>query len=582
MVLGNLLSTWFDGRLFMARAPDHVGLITAARVGVLIAVVSPGVVVQWWPKPRPFAWALLGGCALVAAMQAVIAYEYIAVLGDPPSPFWFGFFAFLAITVFPVPLRFGLANATVICLAQLLLHTLVIETSRLHLAEVVTLCVLTTGMGAALSNRMHRSRRHEHALLARQQELTELLQVRVEERSQQAAQLLEDKSALEGRLAQAQRLEALGRLAGGVAHDLNNLLTPIMVCADIARRELGQQDDRLRTLVAEILTASERARDLVQQLLAFGRRQTLERSPIALDRVLWEQYALFEHLVGERVSVQLSTGERPAVVEADRAQLIQVLTNLAANASDAMPDGGTLRVRVGREQVSERGDLPPGDYVVLSVSDTGCGMDENTRELIFEPFFTTKQGGHSGLGLATVYGIVQQHGGAIRLRTSPGEGTEVNVYFRPSAALPKETPEQDVPSSSLRDCTGSALLVEDDDEVRRLVQMLLRHAGFRVLAAASGRQALALAQEHTGPVRLVVADIVMPGLTGLDVWAKLRDRWPEAKVLFVSGYSHDVIQRVPTAARTAFLAKPFTAEEFERKLRALIEASPSEPAARAD
>jgi len=280
------------------------------------------------------------------------------------------------------------------------------------------------------------------------------------------------------------------------------------------------------------------------------------------------------------VSVELSTGKGPAVVEADRAQLIQVLTNLVTNASDAMPDGGTLRVRVGREQVSEQGDLAPGDYVVLSVADTGCGMDEHTRELIFEPFFTTKQGGHSGLGLATVYGIVQQHGGAIRLRTSPGEGTKVNVYFCPSAGQPKVTSEQDAPSGSLRGCTGSALLVEDDDEVRRLVQMLLGHAGFRVLAAASGRHALALACEHPEPIRLVVADIVMPGLTGLDVWAKLRDRWPEAKVLFVSGYSHDVIQRVPTGARIAFLAKPFTAEEFERKLRALVGTSPSEPGAR--
>jgi CheY-like chemotaxis protein len=350
-----------------------------------------------------------------------------------------------------------------------------------------------------------------------------------------------------------------------------------MACADIARRELGQQQNKLSTLVAEIILASERARDLVQQLLAFGRRQTLEPSPIALDQLLLEQSALLERLVGERVSVELSTGVGPAVVEADRAQLIQVLTNLATNASDAMPDGGTLRVHVEPERVNEgQGDLPSGDYVVLSVSDTGCGMDENTRELIFEPFFTTKEAGHNGLGLATVYGIVQQHGGAIRLRTSPGEGTEVRVYLCPSAALPKETPEQEIPSSSPRGYTGSALLVEDDDEVRRLVEMLLRRAGFRVLAAASGRQALALAHEHAEAVRLVVADIVMPGLTGFDLWAKLRDRWPEAKVLFVSGYSHGVIERVPTNARVAFLAKPFTAEEFERKIGTLIEASPSE------
>jgi signal transduction histidine kinase len=577
ILLGDLGSAWFDWQRFSTRAPEHVWHLMSVRAAVLVAAVVLAAGARWWRRPKPMAWTLLGICLVVSLMQAVVSYECTVTLGQPDNPFWFGFFAFLALTVFPVPLRIGLVYAGIICAAELVLHAWVLSTGFEDLSQAVTHCVLATGMGAALANRLNRGRRHEHALLASQRRLNRLLKGKVEERSEAAARLLSDKSELEVRLAQAQRLEALGRLAGGVAHDLNNLLTPVVMCAEIAHGELKRRGEPLAATVSEIVTAAERTRELVQRLLAFGRRQTLETKPFDLVELVRGHESMLQRLVGDRVRVHFRSVGGPAVVEADPAQIGQVLLNLATNAADAMPEGGELVVAVRREEVtSDANDLPGGRYVVLTVEDTGAGMDQETLDCAFEPFFTTKKSGHSGLGLATVYGIVRQHGGTIRVRTRSGEGTAFAVYLRESSSPLTALGATAQPASPLAGRTETVLLVEDEDEVRRLTGLLLRDAGFRVLCAAGGADALLLARSHSGPLHLVVTDVVMAGMTGPEMWVVLRDERPEAKALFLSGYGHDALQPDATDTRVAFLQKPFTLRELDQKLRLLLE--PPNPA----
>jgi signal transduction histidine kinase/ActR/RegA family two-component response regulator len=571
MVVADLVSVWFDWRLFSARSPEHLPHLMLARAVLFVAVLTPAAALRWWPRPTHVAWTLFAGSAVVATAQAVVSYEFHVALHAPDDPFWFGLFAFFALTVFPVPLRWGLANAAVIALAPLLLHIVVLRSSLDVLSQVFTLCVLAAGLGAAFANRMHRGRRHEHALLVRQRRLTTQLRGKVEERSEAAQRLLEDKSELEARLATAQRLEALGRLAGGVAHDLNNLMTPILACSDIVRRELAARNEPLCDMAGEICAAAERSRALVQQLLAFGRRQTLETVPLDLVEFVTRHLRMLERLLGERVEVSVQVNGDQAVVQADAGQLVQVLSNLGANARDAMPDGGVLTVGVRKERVGEDSrDLATGSYGVLTVQDTGTGMDERTREHLFEPFFTTKTGGHSGLGLATVYGIVQQHGGAIRVRSRPGHGTTFAIYLRATEAAPvAPAPRPDVPGP-LAGRTETVLLVEDEREVRRLVETLLRGAGFTVLSAADGATALDLSRRHAGQIHLLVSDVVLRGMSGPEVWSAVREERPETRVLFMSGFSHDVLAHDPTDPRVAFLQKPFTLGDIEDKLRLLL------------
>jgi signal transduction histidine kinase len=573
IALGDLASAWFDWERFSARAPDRVWRLLAVRVLVLVAAALLGAGALRWRRARPMAFTLLGVCLAVSLMQAVASYECTVTLGQPDNPFWFGFFAFLALTVFPVPLRLGLGYAGIICATELVLHALVFSARFDDLTQVVTQCVLATGMGAALANRLNRGRRREHVLLASQWRLNRQLQGQVEERSEAAARLLEDKSELELRLAQAQRLEALGRLAGGVAHDLNNLMTPVVMCAELAQRELERRGDPLAATVREITIAAERTRDLVKRLLAFGRRQALETTVFDLGELVQRHESMLKRLVNDRVRVRFESDPGPAVVEADPAQIGQVLLNLGTNAADAMPEGGELVVHVRREEVTgDSSDLPSGRYVVLLVKDTGRGMDQNTQDRMFEPFFTTKAQGHSGLGLATVHGVVRQHGGSIRVRSRSGEGTAFTVYLRESSVPLRASGGATPGAWSVGGRTESVLLVEDDDEVRRLTELLLRDAGFRVLSARSGAEGLELGRSHQGPLHLVVTDVVMPGMSGAEMWGKLRDERPEAKVLFLSGYAEATLDASDT--RVGFLQKPFTLRELEHHLHELLDPCP--------
>jgi PAS domain S-box-containing protein len=363
---------------------------------------------------------------------------------------------------------------------------------------------------------------------------------------------------------QAQKMEAVGRLAGGVAHDFNNLLTVVRGNAELLLLDMAPDDPR-RADVEEIHGAADRAAALTRQLLAFSRRQVLQPRVLAPTDVVAGVERILRRLIGE--DVELVTRLEPDVrpVRADRGQLEQVVLNLAVNARDAMPAGGRLTVemknaRLGAELKRAYPYVVPGEYVLLCVSDTGHGMDADTVEHAFEPFFTTRGGGGgTGLGLSTVYGIVKQSGGYIWIDSAAGDGTTVRIYLPPAQAEVEESPAP--PPAAPARGTETVLLVEDEESVRRLAATVLRRAGYRVLEAADGEDALRVAASYAGEIALVVTDVVMPRLGGRELAARLRRTRPALPVLYLSGYAEEAVKREGVLdPGTRFVGKPFTAD----------------------
>ncbi len=398
-----------------------------------------------------------------------------------------------------------------------------------------------------------------------------LLREMAERRETQKA--LEDS---EERLRHSQKMEAVGRLAGGIAHDFNNLLTAIIGYADLIalRTPPGHVN---REEAEQIVKAGEKAAALTRQLLAFSRKQLLQPRVIDLHALLLEMRKLLHRVIGEHIDLRLETTAVNARVKADPNQIEQVVLNLGVNARDAMPAGGTLAIRTanasGQEAIMDGTvALPAGEYVTVMVQDTGCGMDAATRERIFEPFFTTKGPGKgTGLGLATVYGILQQSGGGIAVRSTPGVGTSFTVY------LPVETAPLDEVKAVPAPARGSpnaetVLVVEDDETVRELVCAVLSEQGYEVLCASHGREALRMAAEHHGAIDLVVSDIIMPQMHGPELVRELLRTRPKIKVLFVSGYSDsDISDQGIIAPDVRFLEKPFTPGTLVRKVREVLD-----------
>ncbi|HEV8550132.1 MAG TPA: ATP-binding protein [Polyangiaceae bacterium] len=374
---------------------------------------------------------------------------------------------------------------------------------------------------------------------------------------------------LRSSLLQAQKLETVGRLVGGVAHDFNNRLLVIMGHADILKR--GCVDDAALSSHAEIVVSSaRRAADLTRQLLAYSRRQVLQPSAVDVNGVVERTRKMLERVLGERV--ELSTvleAKRPML--ADPGQLEQILMNLTLNARDAMPSGGHITLRTLDVDVSEAAPhdgLEPGAYVALEVTDTGGGIPESARAHIFEPFFTTKEAGAgTGLGLSTVDGIVRQSGGAIAVKTARGQGSTFTVFL-PRASEPDaaddapRTPAEHVPCRPELD---TILVVDDDDDVRRLLVEVLRLGAYQVLEARDGDLALEIAEAHGEPIGLLVTDLVMPGLTGMELADSLRAHHPELKVLFMSGYAERERLRV-LRENEQYLPKPFLPDELFRRV----------------
>jgi PAS domain S-box-containing protein len=379
---------------------------------------------------------------------------------------------------------------------------------------------------------------------------------------------------LEGQLRQAQKMEALGRFAGGVAHDFNNLLTAIQGYTSLIMMDLAPHDPHREDL-EEIRKASERAAALTRQILAFSRRHVVEPMTIDLNQTIMDLERLVPRLIGEDVAVVIALDPELAPVRADPRQLEQVILNLVVNARDAMPDGGRLTLETASDLVTESDpraspDLPPGRYAVLTVSDTGTGMDPAIVPNIFDPFFTTKEPGRgTGLGLATVYGIVKQGGGHVEVETAPGAGASFRLYF-PAAAGEGATAVAPVAGGPGPRGSETVLLVEDEESVRVFASKALEKQGYRVLQARHGRDALLRLAEHDGPIHLVITDIVMPEMGGGELARRLAGERPELPVLFMSGYTDDEVAQRGLGAEQGFLQKPFTSDGLARKVREVL------------
>ena len=376
----------------------------------------------------------------------------------------------------------------------------------------------------------------------------------------------------------SQKMEAVGRLAGGIAHDFNNLLTVIMGYSQVLLKELGPQHP-LRGKTEETLKAGEKAATLIRQLLTFSSKQSLDPKILSLNTAVTSLESLLRRLIGEDIQLVTKLDPTNGRLRADQAQLEQVLANLVVNARDAMPKGGmltieTAQVELTRSPVYQVTPLPPGNYVRLSVSDTGCGMDRKTQSHIFEPFFTTKEEGKgTGLGLSTVFGIVTQSGGAIDVTSRVGHGTRFDLYF-PSVESDILATAPTKPLGQTQKGTETILLVEDEPSVRMLIRDELRKLGYRVIEAKNGVEACLLATQQAGSLQLLLTDVVMPGMGGRELAQHLSVIKPDLRTLFISGYTDDVgIMAGQEEGTSSFLQKPFTPEVLARAVRTLLDAS---------
>jgi signal transduction histidine kinase len=381
----------------------------------------------------------------------------------------------------------------------------------------------------------------------------------------------------EEELRHAQRIEAVGQLAGGIAHDFNNLLTVISGYTEILLSRLGPETEGSKE-IAEISKAAKRAEELTRQLLAYSRKQILEPRVLDLNNIVTEIQAMLERLIGENIEFSTTLAEDLGSISADNGQIEQIIMNLVVNARDAMPDGGTLLLETGNVTLAElstnrRPDMSPGDYVMLTVTDSGQGMDAATIARIFEPYYTTKaRDAGTGLGLSTVSGIVTQSGGHIEVESDPGIGTTFRLYFpqvaeEPEAFSPKPPDE--------RPLTGSEtiLLVEDEEALRAVGKQMLETYGYTVLLAADGAAGLELAQNHPDPIQLLMTDILMPKMGGIELAERLSTLRPELKVLYTSGYN-DSGGSLQMVAGTRYLQKPYAMKDLARTLRELLGRSP--------
>ena len=377
----------------------------------------------------------------------------------------------------------------------------------------------------------------------------------------------------EEQLRQAQKMEAIGQLAGGVAHDFNNLLLAIRGYSDLALEGLDGNGGA-RADILHIQDATDRAGELTRRLLAFSKKQILRPTVFDLNDAVADVVPILRRLIGEHIETETELETSGVYVRADATQIEQVLMNLAVNARDAMPDGGTLTIQTAT------GDAPPGadpgDYSIVRVRDTGHGMDAETRTRAFEPFFTTKEEGKgTGLGLATVYGIVTQSGGVVSVESEPGHGTEFKVYL-PSVERPAE-PELPLSVVGARGGNETILVVEDDAAVHQMLVRVLERNGYYVLSARHANDALQASRTHAEPIDLLVTDVVLPRMSGPKLAAALRAARPDLRVLYISGYAWDTFEEDDVHPGEPFLRKPFSSLELARKVRETLDATPVRP-----
>ena len=385
-----------------------------------------------------------------------------------------------------------------------------------------------------------------------------------------------ERKILEDQFRQAQKMEAIGVLAGGVAHDFNNLLTTIIGCSDLMMMSIGK-DHELREDLEDIKKAGYQAASLTRQLLAFSRRQILEPKVIDLNDVIPDMDRMLRRLIGEDIDLETVLTPDLGRVEADPGQIEQIIMNLAVNARDAMPRGGRLTIETANMDLDvtyarNHMAVTPGPYVMMAISDSGTGMDEETLSKVFDPFFTTKEVGKgTGLGLSTIYGIVKQSNGNIWAYSEPGKGTTFKIYL---PRVEKEIEETEAVEAAAESLTGSEaiLVVEDNEMVRDLVQTIFQRHGYSVLTAQDGEEAIKVSKEHDGPIHLMVTDVVMPNMSGKELAERLNALRPDMKVLYMSGYTDNaIVHHGVLAQEMVFIQKPFTPESLARKVREVID-----------
>src|ERR1700704_5058874 len=386
-----------------------------------------------------------------------------------------------------------------------------------------------------------------------------------------------ERKQLETQLQQARRMEAIGRLAGGIAHDFNNLLTIIKGYAELAMKR-PKVSPELHTDIERIEDASERASTLVRQLLAFSRRQVLQPKLLDLNSIVMGLDKLLRRLMDEAIQMSTVTGKNIGTIKADPGQMEQVIMNLVVNARDAMPNGGgltveTANVDLGGGDASDHATVKPGQYVMLAVSDTGTGMSPETVAHIFEPFYTTKESGRgTGLGLSTVYGIVKQSGGYIWVYSELGKGTTFKVYLPRVKDAVQAPAAAETPASTTRKGHETILLVEDEPDVRELTQMVLSERGYRVIEALTPEDAERLAGNNGAEIHLLLTEVVMPGMSGRELAKRLTGRYPNLRVLYMSGYTYNVMAQDGTLEEgISFLQKPFTPQVLTQKVREALD-----------
>ena len=385
-----------------------------------------------------------------------------------------------------------------------------------------------------------------------------------------------ERKNLEAQLLQSQKMEAVGQLAGGVAHDFNNLLMVIRGYVDLMGSR-ARLDDGLKDNLNEIRKAADRATSLTQQLLAFSRKQVLHPELLDLNYVVSIMEKMLRRLIGENIELVTRTARQAGRVKADPVQIEQVILNLALNARDAMAEGGRLtletdNVELDADFVSRQPGSVPGSYVLLRVSDTGAGMDPATVAHIFEPFFTTKEKGKgTGLGLATVYGIVKQSGGYVVVTSQEGVGTTIEIYLPRADESTAAMEDAEVPEGVHRG-SETILVVEDEEAVCKLSCEFLSSRGYNVLAASDGLEALQVSEQHRGPIHLLLTDVVMPGINGQELARRLSPLKPEMKIMYIPGYTDNAIaQKFLVDPGTVFLQKPFPLDTLARNVREVLE-----------
>ena len=395
-------------------------------------------------------------------------------------------------------------------------------------------------------------------------------------RAVEGAAVRRERRQLEEQLQQSQRMEAVGRLAGGIAHDFNNVLTAVLGSIELLL--LDAPPDRPHREELDIIRdAATRAKDLIRQLLAFSARQVLQPMVVDLNRLVKDIAKLLRRLIGEDIALETALAPQLGAVRVDTGQIEQVLVNLAVNARDAMPQGGRLAIETGNVEVDgtrapPAATVPAGRYVLLQVSDNGVGMDALVQAHVFEPFFTTKpRGKGTGLGLATVYGIVRQSGGHITVESTVGQGAMFRIYL-PRVEAPLDPTSRPTPVAAPAAGTETILVAEDERLVRVLAQKVLERAGYRVLVGAGGADAMALAERHDGPIHLLLTDVVMPEMNGRELARRLTAVRPGVRVLYMSGYADEAVaQHGVLDPGTAFLQKPFTPEALAKKVRGVLD-----------